>query len=552
MFRSQLSKKQWTSKINPGTRTAIAFLQRGLSTRIGASSANTVINESSNTPGVVSDSFSSSFSTLTAGRQVKSQFSFDHWSTKKTRHHRQSSFISPSLLESKYDVVIIGGGVVGSMIALHLVNLNDARKILVIERDSTYRIASAQLSAGGCRQQFSLPENIKMGKYGAEFIKHANNILRIPDIDNDIDCGEHDVQWKENGYLTLAATDCQAEALMENSRVQNENGVDYIPLLSSEQLRQQFPYMNTDDLKLGAFGTANEGFFDPNTLVLATKRKAISMGVEYLDAEVTGANMRYQDSMTSGGNGKHLEIDNVMVACTSSKNAGEVLNIKGHTFVNAAGAWSGKLVDMLGDHVPSLYTSHSGDSTARKTELTRLPVERRKRCVFHVHAPKASSWSQQSPLTVDPSGTWFRPEGGPGYFICGAPAAAYEDCEAGDVDRDDDSLDHLDNPSMFEEYIWPNMYERVPEFEELKVKTSWSGFYDYNYIDHNAIIGKHAEINNLLLCNGFSGHGLMQAPAAGLAISELIEYNQFRTIDLSNFGFERIVKNVPYKENCVI
>lgn len=162
MFRSQLSKKQWTSKINPGTRTAIAFLQRGLSTRIGASSANTVINESSNTPGVVSDSFSSSFSTLTAGRQVKSQFSFDHWSTKKTRHHRQSSFISPSLLESKYDVVIIGGGVVGSMIALHLVNLNDARKILVIERDSTYRIASAQLSAGGCRQQFSLPENIKM------------------------------------------------------------------------------------------------------------------------------------------------------------------------------------------------------------------------------------------------------------------------------------------------------------------------------------------------------------------------------------------------------
>ena len=96
------------------------------------------------------------------------------------------------------------------------------------------------------------------------------------------------------------------------------------------------------------------------------------------------------------------------------------------------------------------------------------------------------------------------------------------------------------------------MYERVPEFEELKVKTSWSGFYDYNYIDHNAIIGKHAEINNLLLCNGFSGHGLMQAPAAGLAISELIEYNQFRTIDLSNFGFERIVKNVPYKENCVI
>lgn len=553
MFRS-LSQRAWNKNVNGSLhRTSTSSVLRGLSTNIGLSSVS--INAGSNDAGPVSDSSSNSFSTFRNGRQVRPQFSFDDWKTKKI-HHRQSSFVSPSSLDTKYDVVIIGGGVVGSMIALHLANLDSARKILVIERDSTYRIASAQLSAGGCRQQFSLPENIRMGLYGAEFIKNASEILKVPgaadDSNVDTESNENDVQWKENGYLTLAGTDAQVKALIDNSRTQNENGVDYIPLLSPDQLKQQFPWINTDDLKLGAFGTANEGFFDPNTLVLGTRRKAIAMGVHYLEGAVTGATMRYQDSISSDGDSKHLEIDNLMITCTGQKNAGEHLNVKGHTFVNAAGAWSGKLVDMLNENVPSLYTSHGNATTAKKFELQKLPIERRKRCIFHVHAPKATEWSQQAPLVVDPSGTYFRPEGGPGYFICGAPAAAYENCELGDIDREDDALDHLDNPTMFEEYIWPAMYERCHEFEELKVKTSWAGFYDFNYIDHNAIIGKHSDINNLLLCNGFSGHGLMQAPAAGLAISELIEYNEFKTIDLKNFGFERIMRNAPYKENCVI
>lgn len=373
--------------------------------------------------------------------------------------------------------------------------------------------------------------------------------MKIPgadDTDGGMESDENDVQWKENGYLTLAGSDTQVKALMDNSRTQNENGVDYIPLLSPEQLKQQFPWMNTEDLKLGAFGTANEGFFDPNTLVLSTRRKAISMGVDYLEGEVTGANMRQENSSSS------LEIDSLMITCTGLKNAGEHLSVKSHTFVNAAGAWSGRLLDMLNENVPSLHMSYGNSSTAKKFGLQKLPIERRKRCIFHVHAPQATEWSQQAPLVVDPSGTYFRPEGGPGYFICGAPAAAYEDCEVGDVDREDEALEHLDNPTMFEEYIWPSMYERCHAFEELKVKTSWAGFYDFNYIDHNAIIGKHSDISNLLLCSGFSGHGLMQAPAAGLAISELIEYNEFKTIDLKNFGFDRIVRNAPYKENCVI
>ena len=96
------------------------------------------------------------------------------------------------------------------------------------------------------------------------------------------------------------------------------------------------------------------------------------------------------------------------------------------------------------------------------------------------------------------------------------------------------------------------MYERTPAFEELKVMSSWSGFYDYNHFDQNAIIGKHTEINNLYLSNGFSGHGLQQAPAAGLAIAELIEYNELRTLDIGKFSFERVLNNEPYFEKNII
>ena len=163
MLRSLRSQKQWIKKCEQlNQRISSSFTFRGLSTTISSSSVT--VNSGSNDSiaiGNAGDSTTSSFSTFRSGRQVVPQFSFDHWKTKKI-HHREASFVSPLSLDDKYDVVIVGGGVVGSMIALHLANLDNARRILVIERDSTYRIASAQLSAGGCRQQFSLPENIRM------------------------------------------------------------------------------------------------------------------------------------------------------------------------------------------------------------------------------------------------------------------------------------------------------------------------------------------------------------------------------------------------------
>jgi FAD-dependent oxidoreductase domain-containing protein 1 len=388
------------------------------------------------------------------------------------------------------DVVIVGGGIVGSATAYFLSSdaaLRD-RRIVMIERDTSYAEASTALSAGGLRQQFSTPENIALSQATLAIIRQLSSIFG-PDAD---------VSFREQGYLIMSTGSGEA-LLAENVDLQRRQGGDIV-LLRATELAARFPWLATDGIAAGSLGRSGEGWFDPPSLAALFRRAARDRGVTLLHDQVIAieSQARIEAVRLAGG---------ARIACGA--------------LVNAAGAWAGELAATAG---------------------IALPVEPRKRYVYVIDCREASDALHGAPLTVDPSGVWFRPEGR--FFLCGKSPEESEEPPAADLD----DIDH----AFFESEVWPQLATRVPAFESVKVVNAWAGFYDYNTLDQNAVIGRHPEIANLYFANGFSGHGAQQGAPAGRAIAELIAHGRFVTIDLSRLGYDRIAANRPLPERNVI
>ncbi len=388
-----------------------------------------------------------------------------------------------------YDVVIAGGGVMGSAVAYFLA-ADPAFKgeILVVERDPSYAACATTRSWGGIRQQFSTPENVSMSLFGMAFLRSAAEALAV-----DGECP--DLGFREQGYLFLASA-AGLPVLEANCRLQQSLGAK-VALLTPEEIARRFPWLNIEGLAGAGYGQANEGWFDPAGLLQAFRRKAQNLGATYLRDEVVG--IEHQRGRITG-----IELK-----------AGGGLPCG--LLVNAAGPWAGRLAALAG---------------------IELPVRPRKRMTYVFDCREDL---RQSPLTIDPTGVVFRPEGRQYLAIVSPPESE---------DRDSDDLE--EEYGLFDEVIWPALAARVPAFEAIKLARAWAGHYDYNTFDQNAVLGPHPEIGGLLFCNGFSGHGIQQAPAAGRAIAEMIVYGAYRSLDLSKLDYGRIPENRPVKEANVV
>jgi sarcosine oxidase len=388
------------------------------------------------------------------------------------------------------DVVIVGGGIVGSAVAYFL--SSDAafqgRRIVAIERDPGYAEASTSRSAGGLRQQFSTPENIALSQFTLSLFRRLK-----------VEFGpEADVAFREQGYLIMSDA-AHREVLAENVALQQAHGAD-IALLEPDELAARLPWLATGGVAAGALSRSGEGWFDPPSLAALMRNAAKAQGVAILHDSVTGIDAGdCIEAVRLAGGGR--------IACGA--------------LVNAAGAWAGELAALAG---------------------VLLPVEPRKRYVYVIDCREATEALHGAPLTVDPSGVWFRPEGR--FFICGKSPEEAAEPPASDLDQ----IDH----ELFSAEVWPQLAERVPAFESVKVVNAWAGYYDYNTLDQNAVIGRHPKLGNLYFANGFSGHGVQQAAAAGRAVAELIVHGAFRTIDLTRLGYERIAEGRPLLERNVI
>ena len=394
----------------------------------------------------------------------------------------------------KYDVVIIGGAIMGSSTAWFLSQNPDFNgTILVVEKDQKYEFCSTAHTTSCIRQQFSTKLNVEISQFAADFInnfqEYMNNDARVPKL-----------AIKSFGYMYLADDEDFAKNLRSNQKIQAASGAA-TELLTPEEIKSRYPFYNVEDIKLGSINLVNEGYWDSITVFEWMKNKAQENGVEYVENEVT--------ELTRNKSGDRI--------CSLKLASGET--ISGDKFVNATGPRAASTAKMAG---------------------IKIPVEPRKRYswIFKAENPL----DRDLPLTIDPSGFHVRENGGGTYQAGGH--ATYDPA----VEFDDFTMDN----ELWENTVWPILFNRIPQFESLKLISQWAGHYAMNTVDQNAIVGPHNIIQNFFFLNGFSGHGSQQAPAMGRATAELITYGAFKTIDMSTFRYERLLSGQRVVEDAII
>ena len=392
-----------------------------------------------------------------------------------------------------FDTLIIGGAVMGSSTAYWLSENPDYDgNIVVIEPDPTYAQSSTALSEASIRHQFSQPVNIKLSMFATEFFSNFHNHVEVN--------GEApELPFHETGYLFLATKDGMGN-LIDNHQIQKDCGAE-VALLSPSEIKKRFPYMRTDDLEGGSLGIKDEGTLDAFSLMQGLKLRARHNGVQYLNDRVISINVDENKGLV-----REVKLD-----------SGEILSCS--RVVNCAGPRSRWIAEMVG---------------------LELPVEPRIRVAFVFDCREALN-GQTLPLTIDPSGVHVRTD--PPHFLAGAPPV--NDLE---VHPDDFKV----RGEEWEENIWPVLAHRIPAFEKIKVRSSWAGHYAYNTLDQNAILGTCETLPNFFFCNGFSGHGFQQSPGVGRGLSELITYGEYRSLDLTELNYSRVLKNEPFLEKAVI
>lgn len=377
----------------------------------------------------------------------------------------------------------------GASAAWWLTRMQAGLSVLVVEADPSFARASTALSVASIRQQFTTAVNVEISRFGIGFIRNFRDSLGI-------DVGVPSLGLRENGYLFVTGSDEGAALMAEVALMQRAHGAA-TEVLTPESIAARFPWLEVGDLAAGSFGPRDEGWFDNMGLLGGFRAAARAQGAQFVTDRVVG--IRCEGGRISGVNlaGQGL------VPCGAA--------------INAAGTRAAAVMRMVG---------------------LDLPVEPRKRTVFVIDAPNARH--PDAPLLVD-AGFYLRPEDR--HWITATVPQADGPCDPDDFDPDLD---------LFEDVIWPQLYARAPGFDAVKVVRHWVGHYAYNTLDQNAILGPHPQVPNLFLMNGFSGHGLQQAPAVGRGIAEQVLTGAWQTLDLSDLSVERVIAGRPFRERAVV
>lgn len=383
----------------------------------------------------------------------------------------------------KRDVVIVGGGVMGAATAYFLKRLEPSISIAVIERDHTYRRSSTLLSEGNVRIQFNLEENILMSQFAFEALETFADDMAVGHW-------RPGVSAKHQGNLFLVDMEGRAPAL-EGMELQLSLGCD-VEWLDESEVRRRWPVYSDTGLVGGTFGR-RDGSVDPSAVLEGYRRKAISLGAEFIDAEVESI-MKDGEAVagvtTTGGEGVQAPI-----------------------VLNAAGAWARDVALTVGVDIPVR-------PVMRSVFLAETTVE-----------------CEGLPSVFAPSGVYVLPEAGTSFLM----AWSQPDDPVG--------YDFVVRRQRFYDLVWPEVIRYFPVFDALDIASSWAGLYAVNTLDGNAILGEWPELRGFFLANGFSGHGFQQCHAVGRYLAETMLERDL-TLDLRRLGPQRVLDGSPLFEHA--
>jgi sarcosine oxidase subunit beta len=381
------------------------------------------------------------------------------------------------------DVVIIGGGIVGSSIAYHL-TLAGCRNVLVLERESAQGKGSTGKSMGGVRAQFSTPVNIQMSLYSIPFYASFEERLGYP------------CDYRPQGYLFCATNEKHMAYLRANYEKQVAMGLKNVQLIGGGEIRHRFPQLRGDDIVGGSF-CSTDGFVDPYSCMNGLMSWAADQGARL-----------HKNSIVTG-----LVRDDRGIAGVETSTG----SFATRAVVNCAGAWAAGVAAMAG---------------------VNLPVEPLRRML--VPSEPFEQFPHTAPMIIGMSnGFHFRPEGR-GFLL------AWNDPE------ETPGFKTEFDPAFIEK-ILTRAADRVPCFANLPVnpKRAWAGLYEMTP-DHHPILGEAPRVPGFFLANGFSGHGVMHAPATGKVLSDLILNGKTELIDASLLNLARFSEGRLIHETALL
>ena len=298
-----------------------------------------------------------------------------------------------------------------------------------------------------------------------------------------------DLQWQPNGYLFIAGSD-DIEALRVNYQTQIDCGVQAL-WFEPQDLEAKYPEIRTSDLR-GAVLSPDDGWLDPWAFFEGVRRKAHGLGVRMDAAEVT--QVRTHGNRVTG---VHLADGRVLGA---------------ECVVNAAGTRAPHIAAQLDIELPVEPMRRHEHYAIAEHDLNHLPfIKDVAGLAIHAHAGGVSVG------LVD-----FNHPGGEDFTI---------------------------DPHYYARVVQPALEHRIPGAGRFVEQRTWTGLYDQNRFDGNAIIGNApGQFENFYFAAGFSGHGFMHALGVGRGLAEHIVTGEYRSIDLKNLGYQRIVEKQPYPE----